>query len=98
MLKLRDWVDINKLDSFLLSKNPNAIELLKKNQNKINWYFLSLNPNAIELLKENKDKINWHALSKNTKAIDLLHLWRFKTPIFYNNLYINYHKNYLILL
>jgi Leucine-rich repeat (LRR) protein len=27
-----------------------------------------------------------------------LHLWRFKTPIFYNNLYINYYKNYLILL
>ncbi len=30
--------------------------------------------------------------------IDILHLWRFKTPIFYNNLYINYYKNYLILL
>ena len=28
----------------------------------------------------------------------VLHLWRFKTPIFYNNLYINYYKNYLILL
>ena len=33
MLKLRDWIDINKLDSFLLSKNPNTIELLKKNKN-----------------------------------------------------------------
>jgi len=28
----------------------------------------------------------------------VLHLWRFKTPIFYNNLYTNYYKNYLILL
>jgi hypothetical protein len=40
----------------MLSKNPNAIELLKKNQDKINWNFLSLNPNAIEILKKNKIK------------------------------------------
>jgi hypothetical protein len=58
MLKLIDWVDINKIDWKHLSKNPNAIELLKENKNKINWYCLSLNPNAIELLKENKNKIN----------------------------------------
>ena len=32
------------------------------------------------------------------KNFEILHLWRFKTPIFYNNLYINYYKNYLILL
>ena len=30
MLKLLDWVDINKTDWFGLSLNPNAIELLKK--------------------------------------------------------------------
>jgi hypothetical protein len=47
-----------------LSKNPNAIELLKENQDKINWFGLSKNPNAIELLKENQDKINWFGLSK----------------------------------
>ena len=45
--------------------NPNAIEILKKNQDKINWYSLSANSNAIELLKENQDKINWHMLSEN---------------------------------
>ena len=55
-----------------LSKNPNAIELLKKNSNKINWNLLSLNPNAIELLKENQDKINWDYLSFNSNAIDIL--------------------------
>ena len=35
MLKLRDWIDINKLNWNTLSENPNAIELLKENQNKI---------------------------------------------------------------
>ena len=52
MLKLRDWININKINWNYLSKNPNAIELLKKNQNKINWSMLSKNPNAIELLKK----------------------------------------------
>ena len=36
--------------------------------------------------------------SSFTQYYQFLHLWRFKTPIFYNNLYINYYKNYLILL
>ena len=52
MLKLRDWIDINKIDWNTLSGNPNAIELLKENQDKINWEILSLNTNAIELLKK----------------------------------------------
>jgi hypothetical protein len=30
MLKLRDWIEIDKLSWDCLSKNPNAIELLKK--------------------------------------------------------------------
>jgi hypothetical protein len=55
-----------------LSKNPNAIKLLKENQNKIHWGYLSLNPNAIDLLKENKNKINWNFLSYNPNAIELL--------------------------
>jgi hypothetical protein len=36
MLKLRDWIDINKLNWNELSFNSNAIELLKENPNKIN--------------------------------------------------------------
>ncbi len=57
MLKLRDWIDINKLNWEHLSINPNAIELLKENQDKINWDYLSENPNAIELLKKIKIKL-----------------------------------------
>ena len=72
MLKLRDWIDIDKINWDGLSINPNAIELLKKNQNKINWDNLSLNSNAIELLKKNKDKIYWFQLSGNPNAIELL--------------------------
>ena len=55
--KLKDWIPPEKLDWVFLSANPNAIELLKENQDKIDWEFLSknTNPNAIELLKS---KIN----------------------------------------
>ena len=59
MLKLRDWVDIKKLRLSTLSENPNAIILLKENQDKIDWRYLSMNSNAIKILKKNQDKINW---------------------------------------
>ena len=45
MLKLRDWVDIDEISWAFLSINPNAIELLKENQNKIDWFQFSKNPN-----------------------------------------------------
>ena len=35
MLKLRDWIDINKIEWGVLFFNSNAIELLKENQDKI---------------------------------------------------------------
>ncbi len=57
MLKLRDLVDINKIDWVSLSLNPNAIELLKENQDKIDYYYFSKNPNIFiydyNLMKEN---------------------------------------------
>ncbi len=57
MLKLRDWININKLNWHGLSLKSNAIELLKENINKINWGNLSLNPNAILLLTKIKIKL-----------------------------------------
>ena len=65
MLKLHDWVDINKLDFTALSFNPNAIELLKENRDKINCFLLSLNENAMSLLNKNQDKIDWYNFSSN---------------------------------
>ena len=47
MLKLLNWIDINKINWDNLSENTNAIELLKENQDKINWGNLYKNTNAI---------------------------------------------------
>jgi hypothetical protein len=38
-MKLRDWIEIDKLYWEMLSRNPNAIDILKENKDKINWYF-----------------------------------------------------------
>ena len=69
---LLDWIRINDLDWIWLSKNPNAIDLLKDNIKKIDWDALSLNPNAIELLEKYPVRIDWKFLSENPNAIDLL--------------------------
>ena len=55
--KLREWIDINKIQWNQLSANPNAIHLLEQNMDKIDQYRLSTNPNAIYLLEQNQDKI-----------------------------------------
>lgn len=47
MLELRDWINIDKINWSLVTRNPNAFELLKLNQDKIDWNQLSQNPNAI---------------------------------------------------
>ena len=56
MLKLRDWIDINKIDWEYLSLNPNAIKLLKENKDKIYWPYFLKNPNIFtydyKLMKE----------------------------------------------
>ncbi len=59
LYKLRYWIDVNKLDWYYFSENPNAIHVLEQNLDKVNWYRLSGNPNAIHLLEQNLDKIDW---------------------------------------
>ena len=63
--------NIDKINWFFLSKNPNAIHLLEKNMDKINWSKLSENTNAIMLLEKNKDKIDWDELSTNPSIFEL---------------------------
>ena len=70
--KLRNWINMDKINWHSLSYNPNAIHLLEQNMDKINWYSLSRNPNAIHLLEQNIDKICWYSLSYNPNAIHLL--------------------------
>jgi uncharacterized protein YlzI (FlbEa/FlbD family) len=68
-MELLPWINETRLDWERLSRNPNAIELLRENTDKIDWRRLSLNPNAIELLRENPDKIDWRLLSRNLKGL-----------------------------
>ena len=70
--KLRDWINIDKINWNHLSFNINAIHLLEENQDKIDWAFLSYNKNAIHLLEENFNKIDFDCLSFNKNAIHLL--------------------------
>ena len=62
MLKLRDWIDINKIEWYALSVNKNALNILNENQDKINWNNLNFNENAMELLKK-KIKIKLNGLN-----------------------------------
>ena len=59
--KLRDWIDLEKLDWSLLSSNPNAMELLETNQDKIHWYNLSFNPSIF--------KLDYKAMRKNNQEM-----------------------------
>ena len=84
-MKLLDWIDINKLDWWELSGNPNVIDLLIKyhknkrnisDNHRLNWSRLSLNPNIIDILIEyfNGAPVYWQGLSynKSEKARDIL--------------------------
>ena len=53
--KLRDWIDIDKLEWGCISFNPNSMHLLEQNQDKIDWERLGNNPNAIHLFEQNLD-------------------------------------------
>jgi hypothetical protein len=46
----------DKINKYMLSRNPNGISILEKNLNKIYWIWLSENSNAIHLLEKTKIK------------------------------------------
>ena len=73
IFKLRDWIDIEKLNFTILSSNPSAIELLKTKPKEVVWYQLSSNPNAIELLKMNPRKIMEHYIMASWA--DVMETW-----------------------
>ena len=76
--KLRDWINISRLDSHSLFQNLNVINLLNNNLDKIlklsnyDLYILSYNYNAIHILEKNINIINWFLLSTNKNALYLL--------------------------
>jgi hypothetical protein len=67
---------IEKINWWVLSANPEAIQLLKANRDKINWVKLGTNPKAIKLLEEElkvkPQNIYWYSLSGNPEAGELL--------------------------
>lgn len=75
-------IPYNSIDWYELSKNKNAISILKKNPDKIKWKYLSYNknPDAIKLIRErllnNKDinEFDWLAIVTlhNYDAIELI--------------------------
>jgi hypothetical protein len=68
--------NIDKIDWFYLSSNPNAIHFIEKNINNkcISWCKLSKNKNAISILERNPENICWNCLchNPNAKAINLI--------------------------
>ena len=71
MFKLRDWIPLDKIEWYWLSRNPNAIHLLEQNLDKIDWKALSFNPGIFEYdyeaMKKTRDPI------KNELMIERFH-------------------------
>jgi hypothetical protein len=67
---------IEKINWWVLSANPEAIQLLEANRDKIDWVQLGKNPKAIKLLEEElkvrPQNIYWYSLSGNPEAIKIL--------------------------
>jgi hypothetical protein len=76
--KLKDFIEIDYLNWFELSKNPHpaAIELLMKNKELVDWRRFCINPSdeAIEYLKKNPDKIyfDYLCINSNPAIMELL--------------------------
>ena len=69
-MKLRAFIDMEKIGWQFLSENPSAIHLLEANPEKIAWWGLSQNPSAIHLLEANPEKIYWKRLSINPSIFE----------------------------
>ena len=71
-MKLREFINLEKIDWYNLSENPSAIKLLEATPEKIRWAYLSGNPaiGAIKLLEANQEKIDWECLSANPSIFE----------------------------
>ena len=77
--KLKEWVNIERLDWSYLSENPNATHILEKHPDKIDWNMLSRNPEIFtfvydyDKMKSNMEKIGLsHELSMRVLDPDRL--------------------------
>ena len=100
MFNFHEWINIDNINWNVLSKNPNAIEILKQNQDKIDWTNLSLNPNAYEILKLNQDKIDLSLVVDKSMMMDNNNVYKIlisslKIQSFYFNQLINNYKVFI---
>ena len=58
-----NFINLDKVDWWYLSGNPNAIHILEKNLDKVDWSMLSCNPNAHLLLS----KLDYQEMKLHTK-------------------------------
>jgi hypothetical protein len=87
--ELRDWINPRRLIPMTLSRNPYAIDFLKKNPHLIDWNSLCLNSAAISFLKENRERINWTYLKFNKNGKELYDVNKNS----YNTTYEYYYEN-----
>jgi hypothetical protein len=93
MYKLKDWINIDKLDLSLLALNKYAIEIIEKKYDKLDkkcFENLALNPNAIHLLHKylkvnllETSDIFWINISKNEGAYTLIKKYLSLTKNYY---------------
>lgn len=73
--RISDWVDANKLEWSLLSKNPNAVDMFKGNEDKLLMNKVVKLETAIAFVESNIHLLNeecWINLNANPKAINIL--------------------------
>jgi hypothetical protein len=70
--KLRNWFQLEKLNSNYFSRNIATIPLPEQHPEKNDRTLLSMNPSAIPLPEQHPEKIDWTLLSMNPLAIPLL--------------------------
>jgi hypothetical protein len=93
MYKLKDWINIDKLDLSLLALNKYAIDIIEKNYDKLDkkcFENLALNPNAIHLLHKylkynlkETSNLFWINLSQNDGAYTLIRKYLLFTKNYY---------------
>lgn len=93
-MKLRDWIDISKLNWDCLSENPNAIDLIKENQDKINFKYLSKNPSIFtydyQKIKNNFQNLRDEIIAKTLHPDRLFKLMKVYNKKDVYNTYFNY--------
>jgi hypothetical protein len=67
-----DLYPLDSIGAAVISTNPGAASVLKKNPSIINWWYLSMNKSALDIIEANPDKINYEKLCYNEAAMHII--------------------------